>query len=210
MKRIISATIMMVFGLMALPWTTIAATQPFQPDTGAEVQTSGLHGSQQMLNVSPVFRGVAMGGKWGLNVTAAQNLPNDYFLLLNRLKVNWVTVQVSLYINDSMDSNIQPRYAGVPFPTYTDRRVSQSRHQGHADSRFRRCGIKKRNASCTKVAIGKSCGACRRRSPILALGSGPSAACPVCCAILAELRQSGCTLCSACSIAGGGNVWPGG
>ncbi len=115
---------MMVFGLMALPWTTIAATQPFQPDTGAEVQTSGLHGSQQMLNVSPVFRGVAMGGKWGLNVTAAQNLPNDYFLLLNRLKVNWVTVQVSLYINDSMDSNIQPRYAGVPFPTYTDQELT--------------------------------------------------------------------------------------
>lgn len=66
------------------------------------------------------LRAVHMGGNWGTNRDAVYELPVDYFEFLHSLNVNWVGISVALYVDGSMDSNVQRMYSGVDVLTFTD------------------------------------------------------------------------------------------
>ena len=73
------------------------------------------HASQQF----PRYRAVHMGGNWGVTSDIVA-LPQDYFLFLKNLNVDWVGISVALHYDDSMDSTVERKYSGVSIPTFTD------------------------------------------------------------------------------------------
>ena len=67
------------------------------------------------------LRAVHMGGNWGTNRTSISLLPEEYFLYLRDLNVNWVGVSVSLHADGSMDSTVELDYDEHLFvPTFRD------------------------------------------------------------------------------------------
>ena len=56
------------------------------------------------------FRAVNMGGNWGINRDTVPYMPEEYFLFLRDLNVNWVGISVALHVDGSMDSTVELDY----------------------------------------------------------------------------------------------------
>ncbi|MFC1912530.1 hypothetical protein ACFLXG_05205, partial [Chloroflexota bacterium] len=67
------------------------------------------------------MRAVHMGGNWGTTRDAAPRLPEEYFLYLRDLNVNWVGISVALHLDGSMDSTVEldSSYT-LSIPTFED------------------------------------------------------------------------------------------
>ncbi|MFC1949179.1 CARDB domain-containing protein [Chloroflexota bacterium] len=66
------------------------------------------------------LRAVHMGGNWGTNTDAVEDLPEEYFRYLRDLNVNWVGISIALHVDGSMDSTVEFQYEGIPQATFRD------------------------------------------------------------------------------------------
>ena len=67
------------------------------------------------------YRAVNMGGNWGTNRDTVPYMPEEYFLFLRDLNVNWVGISVALHVDDSMDSTVELDYdQHLQIPTFRD------------------------------------------------------------------------------------------
>ena len=68
-----------------------------------------------------IYRSVNMGGNWGTNRDAIPYLPEEYFLFLRDLNVNWVGISVALHVDGSMDSTVELDYnEHLQIPSFRD------------------------------------------------------------------------------------------
>ncbi|MFC2038665.1 hypothetical protein ACFLUG_02730 [Chloroflexota bacterium] len=68
-----------------------------------------------------IYRAVNMGGNWGTNKKAVKYLPEEYFIYLKDLNVNWVGISVALHIDGSMDSTVELNHdERLLIPTFPD------------------------------------------------------------------------------------------
>lgn len=67
------------------------------------------------------WRAVHLGVNCCGNSRGVRELPESYFAYLRDLGVNWVGFSVSLHLDDSLDSTVEPDYRSTTnIPTYTD------------------------------------------------------------------------------------------
>jgi len=98
---------------------------PQQPSTPPSTTTPGTTGTDSADWTIPegsgtFWRAVHMGGNWGTNRDAVNDLPAEYFEYLRDLNANWVGVSVALHVEGSMDSTVELVYENVPIATFRD------------------------------------------------------------------------------------------
>ena len=58
--------------------------------------------------------GLQIGGNWGLNTITAPRPPVEWFEYNVGMNANWIGLQISLGLDDSMDSTVEPRHGTIP------------------------------------------------------------------------------------------------
>ena len=123
-----------------VPSMTVASTR--LPPVTPEITSTPISTSTPSPVPSPItwkipegsgtnLRAIHLGGNWGSNVNAFVDLPEEYFLYLRDLNVNWVGISIPIYVFDTMDSQVKRLYSNVPFPTQTDDELVKLIHAFH-------------------------------------------------------------------------------
>lgn len=80
------------------------------------------------------LRAIHNAGNWGLNRTSVDRwkadpsnpiLPPTHVDWVESLNTDWVGISIALHVDDSVDSTVERRYAGVGTPTFTDDALRQ-------------------------------------------------------------------------------------
>ena len=72
-----------------------------------------------------VIRGVHMTGNIGPVPDAIESQPQSWFEFAQGLYANWVAISVTLYVDDSLDSSVEPDYDHPSVPTFTDEQLKR-------------------------------------------------------------------------------------